>query len=105
MKHIMKYMKGTLDFKFCLEDKDIALRIFCDMDLAEDANNWESTTWYVFLIGAGVILWKCEEQLTIALFTTKAEFMVQVFTWTDERKKTLNFFKKAKQGEHETISF
>lgn len=37
--HHKKYMKGTLDFKFCLEDKDIALRIFCDMDLAEDANN------------------------------------------------------------------
>ena len=32
VKHIMRYFKGTLDFKFCLKDKDIAFGGFCDAD-------------------------------------------------------------------------
>ena len=32
VKHIMRYLKGTLDFKSCLDGKDIALREFCNVD-------------------------------------------------------------------------
>jgi len=28
MKHIMRYLKGTLDFELCFKDKNIALRGF-----------------------------------------------------------------------------
>ena len=30
LKCIMRYLKGTLDFKLCLRGKDIALRGFCN---------------------------------------------------------------------------
>ena len=40
VKHIMRYLKGTLDFKLCLGCKDIVLRGFCNVDWAGDANNW-----------------------------------------------------------------
>ena len=39
-KHIMRYSKGTLDFKLCLGGKNIVLIGFCDADWAGDANNW-----------------------------------------------------------------
>ena len=39
VKHIMKYFKGTLDFRLCLRSKDIFLRGFFDADWAADANN------------------------------------------------------------------
>ena len=30
LKRIMRYLKGTLNFKLCYEGKDIALRGFCN---------------------------------------------------------------------------
>jgi hypothetical protein len=49
-------LKGTLDFKLCLRGKNIALRGFCDADWAGDANDWQSTTRYMFLISDGIIM-------------------------------------------------
>ena len=49
MKHIMRYLKGTLDFELCFKDKNIALRGFCDVDWVGDANDWRSTARYVLL--------------------------------------------------------
>ena len=39
VKRIMRYLKGTLDFKLCLGGKDIPLRGFCDADWTGDAND------------------------------------------------------------------
>ena len=55
VKHIMRYLKGTLDFKLYLGGKDITLRGFCDADWAEDTNDQRSTTGYAFFVGIGVI--------------------------------------------------
>ena len=38
MKHIMRYLKGTLNFKLSFGGKDIALKGFCDTDWTGDAN-------------------------------------------------------------------
>ncbi len=75
VKRIMRYLKGTLDLKLSLGGNDIALRGFCDADWAGDTNDRRSTTGYVFLVGDGVISWKCKKQPTIALSTTEAEYM------------------------------
>ena len=75
VKHIMRYLKGTLDFILCLRGKDIALRLFCDADWVGGVNDWRSITGYVFFIGVGVISWKCKKQPTIALSTMEAEHM------------------------------
>ena len=39
VKYMMRYLKGTLDFKLCLGGKVIVLRDFCDVDWVGDANN------------------------------------------------------------------
>ena len=75
MKRIMRYFKGTLDFKLCLKENDTILKSFCDADKMEDANNWRSTTGYIFFVGVGVITWKCKKQPTIALSIREAEYM------------------------------
>lgn len=51
MKWIMRYLKGILDFKLYFGNKDIALRGFCDADWAGIANDWQFSTWYIFLLG------------------------------------------------------
>ena len=54
----MRYLNGTLDFKLCLGGKDIVLNGFCVADWVGDANDQQSTTWYVIFVGVGVISWK-----------------------------------------------
>ena len=66
VKFIMTYLKGTLDFKLCLGGKDIVLRGFSDADWVGDANDWQSTTGYIYFVGVAVMLWKCMKQPTIA---------------------------------------
>ena len=56
VKCIMRYLKGTLDFKVCFEGKDIALRRFYVANWVERANDQQSTTGFVFFVGVGVIL-------------------------------------------------
>ncbi len=75
MKRIMRYLKGTLDLKLCLRGKDVSLRGYCDADWGGDANEWHSTTGYIFFVGVGAISWNCKRQPTIALYTTEAEYM------------------------------
>ena len=57
VKCIMRYLKGTLDFKLCLRG-NILLRDFCDANWLKDANDWEFITGYMFFVGVEVILWK-----------------------------------------------
>ena len=75
IKRIMRYLKGTLDFKLCLRCKDIVLRGFCNVDWTGDANDRRSTIQYVFLIGVGVIVRKCKTQAIIILSMTKEKYM------------------------------
>lgn len=39
VKHIMKYLNGTLGFKLCCGDEDIAYRGLCDAYWMGDAND------------------------------------------------------------------
>ena len=56
-----------IGLQIVLRDKDIALRDFCDADWAGSANDQHTTTRYMFfLVGVGVISWKCKKQPTIA---------------------------------------
>ena len=73
--HIIRYLKGTLDFKLCLGGMDVVLRGFCDADWTGDVNDQQSIMGYMLFIGIGVISWKCKKQPTIALSIAKAEFM------------------------------
>jgi len=49
---------------------------YCDADWGGDLEDRRSTTWFVFIMGGGTISWSNKRQPTIALSTTKAEYMV-----------------------------
>src|SRR5579875_989961 len=75
VKRIMRYLKGTIDYKLCLGGKKIELKGYCDADWAGDVNERRSTTGYVFFVGDGAISWNCKRQPTVAVSTTEAEYM------------------------------
>ncbi len=75
VKRIMRYLKGTLDLKLCLGGKDVSLRAYCNADWGGYANERHSTTGYVFFVGVGAVSSNCKRQPTIALSTTKAQYM------------------------------
>ena len=75
MKGIVRYLKGTLDFKLCLGGKNIVLGGFWDADWTRDANDLRFTMGYIFFVGVGVISWKYKKQPSITLSMTKAEYM------------------------------
>jgi len=76
VKRIFRYLQGTLQMKLqfgATPSKEVFG--YCDADLGGDLEDRRSTTWFVFMIGGGVISWSSKRQPTIALSTTKAEYM------------------------------
>jgi len=63
----MKLQFGVTPFKEVLE--------YCDVDWGGDLEDRRSTTWFVFMIGSRTISWNSKRQPTIALSTTKVEYM------------------------------
>ncbi|OAE20919.1 hypothetical protein AXG93_3256s1660 [Marchantia polymorpha subsp. ruderalis] len=86
VKRILRYLKGSLDFKLFLGGNDISLVGFCDAVWAGNTNDRRSTIGYVFLVGRGAILWKCKKQPTIALSTSEAEYMATVLVNVQKRR-------------------
>jgi hypothetical protein len=48
---------------------------YCDVDWGGDLEDRRSTTGFVFMIRGGAISWSSKRQPTIALSSTKAEYM------------------------------
>lgn len=75
VKRIMRYLKGTIDFKLTYSKKDVGLRGYCDADWAGDEDDRRSTTGYVFTMQGAPISWNSKKQPTVALSTTESEYM------------------------------
>ena len=79
VKHVLRYIKGTLDYELCFQKSDDALSVvgYADADWGGSEDR-KSTTGYCFRLGdsAGpVISWKSKRQQTVALSTCEAEYM------------------------------
>jgi hypothetical protein len=75
VKRILRYLKGTKDYRLRLGGTtEVSLTGYCDADWAGDVDERKSTTGYVFLIGNGVVSWKSKRQPTPALSTAEAEY-------------------------------
>jgi hypothetical protein len=76
VKRIFRYLQGTLQMKLhfgatpCKE-----VLGYCDVDWGGDLKDKRSTIRFVFMIGGGAIFRSNKRQPTIALSTTKAEYM------------------------------
>jgi hypothetical protein len=76
-KHVMRYLKGTLDYGFCYTgDHDFRLCGYIDSNWAGSVSDRKSTSRCCFRLGLTMTSWKSRKQSSIALSTTKAEYIV-----------------------------
>lgn len=76
IKRIMRYLKGTLNFKLYVGGNNITLYDYCDGDWGRDVNDRRSIMGYVFFVGVGAISYNCKSQPIIARSTIEVEYMV-----------------------------
>lgn len=78
-KHVLRYLKGTIDYELCFEkcDEDLNLIAYSDSDWASSLEDRRSTTGYCFSLSKGgpLISWKSRRQPTVALSTCEAEYI------------------------------
>jgi len=84
VKHVLRYLKGTLDYKLCYRKCDDGLTLigYSDADWASSTDDRRSTTGYCFSLNkAGpVISWKSRKQPTVALSSCEAEYIALAAT-------------------------
>ncbi|KAF3635040.1 Ubiquitin carboxyl-terminal hydrolase family protein [Capsicum annuum] len=75
-KRILCYLQGTKDFEIFYRKGERADLIgFTDSDYAGDQDGRKSTSGYVFMLGAGAVLWSSKTQTVVTLLSTEAEFV------------------------------
>lgn len=77
VKRILRYLKGTLDYKLRFKKSNVDDELFgyCDADWASDVDKRRSCTGYVFQLRNGAISWNSKRQDTVALSSTEAEYI------------------------------
>jgi hypothetical protein len=75
-KHVMRYLKGTLDFGLCYNgDHDFRLVGYTDSDWVGSVSDRKSTSGCCFSLGLAMTSWQSRKQSSIALGTAKAEYI------------------------------
>jgi len=75
-KRILRYLKGTKDYKLHLgQNSDLTLVGYSDANWGNDPDTRRSTTGYLFYLSGGVITWSSKRQPTVALSSMEAEYM------------------------------
>ena len=75
VKRIMRYLRGTTDFRILYRYGGNPLRGFSDSDWASDIDQRRSCTGYIFMMSDGAVSWSSSRQHTVALSSTEAEFL------------------------------
>ena len=75
-KHVMRYLKGTLDYGLrYTSNSEISLHGFIDLDWAGSAKDTKSTSGGCFSLGSGMISWFSRKKTSIELSTAEAEYI------------------------------
>ena len=77
VKHILRYVKGTLNLGCVYEKKEGSLELigYSDSDLAGDTNDKKSTSGLIFFLGSNPISWCSQKQKVVALSSYEAEYI------------------------------
>jgi hypothetical protein len=79
-KHVMRYLKGTLDYGLNYDgDHDFTLSGYTDSDWAGSVSDRKRTSGCCFSLGSAMISWQRRRKSSIALSTTKAEYIDACF--------------------------
>lgn len=75
-KRVLRYLKGTMDYGLVYSGQGkLILKTFSDSDYAGDTENRRSTSGIVTKLGNCTVGWKSQQQRTVALSTTEAEYI------------------------------
>ena len=85
VKHVMRYLKGTMDLKLTYSPSNIdrSFQTWTDADHGGNPDNGKSTSGYMLKIGTGVVSWSSKLQNIVALSTTEAEFVAATSAGTE----------------------
>ena len=78
LKHVLKYVKGTIDFSlsFTKSTNGLGIHGYSDSDWASSADRRSTTGYYFALHTSGPpVSWKSRKQPTVALSSCEAEYM------------------------------
>ena len=79
VKHVLRYIKHTVDYKITFRKSKNGLKLIChsDSDWAKSKEDRRSITGYSFNLNASgpTIAWKSKKQHTVALSSCEAEYM------------------------------
>ena len=75
VKHIFRYIRGTMDHGILYKRGDRALVGYSDASWASDANDRKSVSGYIFTLAGAPISWRSKKQTTVALSTAEAEYI------------------------------
>ncbi|KAI0516561.1 hypothetical protein KFK09_009238 [Dendrobium nobile] len=74
IKHLLRYINGTLQFGLPLTTAALQLRSYSDADWAGDSSDKKSTTSFCTFLGTTQISWSVKKQITVAKSSTEAEY-------------------------------
>ena len=78
-KHILRYLKGTMDYELCFGkvDGDLTLIAYSDADWASSLDDRHSVSGYCFSLSenGSPISWKSKKRTTVALSSCEAEYI------------------------------
>mgnify|MGYP002869993966 CR=1 FL=1 len=89
VKWIMRYLRGTSNFRLSFGSGKPMLIGYTDADMAADVDSRKSTSGYLITLSCGAVSWQSRLQKCIALSTIEAEFIA-----TTEACKELLWMKK-----------
>lgn len=75
-KHVVKYLKKTIDYKIIYKKTGEPLRTFTDADWASDLDERRSCSGNIHILAGGSISWFSRKQASVALSTMEAEYIV-----------------------------
>jgi hypothetical protein len=78
LKRVLRYIKGSLDYKLCYKknmNMPQILSAYIDADWGNDINDRRSTTGYLLKLYGCTISWCSRKQQTVAISSTESEYM------------------------------